>query len=308
MGAKLPSSKRRAQQVLHAFEPDLILLPLSAILPVKTLRATVKVSHKFQQIVASIREVGLVEPPVVVRDPQAPGAYLLLDGHLRVEALKDLGKSDVECLVSTDDEAFTYNKRISRLAAVQQRNMILKAIERGVPEDRIARALDINAASVQRKVRMLDGICEEAVDLLKDKPTSMALFEHLQKLKPMRQIEAAELMINANNYSVGYATAIVAGTPQSQLADEAKPKRIKGVTPEALARMERELGRLQEQVTSVQESYGKDHLHLTVTKGYLAKLLGNGRVVRYLMQRHPEFLTEFQAIAEMTTTAPSEAA
>ena len=186
--------------------------------------------------------------------------------------------------------------------------MILKAIERGVPEDRIARALDINAASVQRKVRMLDGICEEAVDLLKDKPTSMASFEHLQKLKPMRQIEAAELMINANSYSVGYATAIVAGTPQSQLADEATPKRIKGVTPEALARMERELGRLQEQVTSVQESYGKDHLHLTVTKGYLAKLLGNGRVVRYLMQRHPEFLAEFQAIAEMTTTAPSEAA
>ena len=109
MGAKQPSSKRRAQQTLHAFERDLILLPLSAILPVKTLRATVKASHKFQQIVASIREVGLVEPPVVARDPQAPGAYLLLDGHLRVEALKDLGKNEVECLVSIDDEAFTYN-------------------------------------------------------------------------------------------------------------------------------------------------------------------------------------------------------
>lgn len=303
-----PSRPRRATPIVQAFEPDVILVPISAILPVKAPRATVKASHKYHQIVASIREVGLVEPPVVARDLHSPGTYLLLDGHLRVEALKDLGRTEIACLVSTDDEAFTYNKRISRLAAVQQRNMILKAIERGVPKERIARALDINVNSVERKVRMLDGICDEAVELLKDKPTSMAVFEHLQKLKPLRQIEAAELMINANNYSVSYAVAIVAGTPQGQLADQAKPKQMKGVTPEALARMERELGRVQEQITSIQDSYGKDHLHLTVTKGYLVKLLGNGRIVRYLMQQHPEFLTEFQGIAEITSTAPSEAA
>jgi hypothetical protein len=34
--------------------------------------------------------------------------------------------------VSTDDEAFTYNKRISRIAPIQEHRMILKAIERGV--------------------------------------------------------------------------------------------------------------------------------------------------------------------------------
>jgi len=31
-------------------------------------------------------------------------------------------------LISTDDEAFTYNKRISRLSAVQEHRMIAKAI------------------------------------------------------------------------------------------------------------------------------------------------------------------------------------
>jgi len=50
------------------------------------------------------------------------------------------------------------------------------------------------------------------------------------------------------------------------------------------------------------------HLHLTVIKGYLVKLLGNARVVRYLMQHRPEFLTEFQTITEMTSTLPPEAA
>jgi hypothetical protein len=46
----------------------------------------------------------LVEPPVVYADPRRPGTYLLLDGHLRVEALKERGESEVFCLLATDDE------------------------------------------------------------------------------------------------------------------------------------------------------------------------------------------------------------
>jgi hypothetical protein len=297
----------RPETVTLAFENDCILLSIDAILPVRTLRKTVKASQKYRQIAASVREVGLVEPPVVARDPKQPDLFLLLDGHLRIEILKDMGLTEVECLVSVDDEAFTYNKRISRLAAVQEHKMILRAIERGVPEDKIAKALDINVHTVQRKVRMLDGICEEAIAFLKDKACPMAVFEILRKMKAMRQIEAAELLINANNYSVAYASAILAGTPQSQLVDADKPKLVKGVTPEAMERMERELGRLQQSITSIQDSYGKDHLQLTVVRGYLARLLGNGRIVRYLMQHRPEFMAEFQAIADMTSTLPSEA-
>lgn len=300
--------RRLSDVVAHAFEDDCVTLAVDALLPVRVLRTATKSSKKYQQITASIREVGLVEPPVVARDPANPGTFLLLDGHVRIEVLKDLGIEQVECLVSTDDEAFTYNKRISRLSPVQEHKMIRRAIERGVPEEKIAKALDINPQSVRRKVRMLNGICDETVAILKDKPCPMAVFEILRKLKPLRQLEAAELLVNANNYSVAYASAILAGTPQTQLAEGSKPKRIKGITPEAMARMESELARLQELITSIQETYGQDHLHLTVVKGYLAKLLGNARVVRYLMQHRPEFLTEFQAIADMTSTLPPEAA
>jgi ParB-like chromosome segregation protein Spo0J len=259
-------------------------------------------SAKYQQIAASIREIGLVEPPVAARS--AGGMFLILDGHVRIEILKDLGESEIECLISTDDEAFTYNKRISRLSAVQEHAMIASAIARGVPEEKIARALAINVSTIQRKSRLLDGICAEAASLLKDKQAPMALFEILKKMKPMRQIETAELLINANNYSVSYATALLAGTPQAQLVNSDKPKKVKGVTPEAMARMEQELARLQEQVSAVQDTYGREHLRLTVIKGYLTRLLGNPRVVRYLLQNRPAFLTEFQAIAEVKSTLP----
>jgi hypothetical protein len=97
-------------------------------------------------------------------------------------------------------------------------------------------------------------------------------------------------------------------TPQAQLATPHTPKRLKGMTAEAIARMERELSRLQEAISSIQDSYGQDRLHLTVVKGYLQKLISNDRVARYLAQYQPELLIEFQKIADMTSTLPSEAA
>jgi len=293
------------ETVAQGFNSDTSIIAIDEILPVRAIGKTVKSSHKYRQIASSIAEIGLVEPPVVCRDKRS-GSYLLLDGHLRIEALKDLGHTSVECLLSTDDEAFTYNKRISRLSAIQEQRMIARAIDRNVPKEKIAKALDINVRSLVRKASLIDGICEDAVGLLKDKICPMAVFDVLRKMNPIRQIEAAELLINANNYSVSYATAILAGTPQAQLVNSSTPKRMKGMTAEALARMEGELSRLQQAITSIQDTYGQDHLHLTVVKGYLAKLVGNPKVAKYLEKRQPEFLSEFRNIVQMTSTLPAD--
>lgn len=289
------------------FEPEIVLVPIAALMPVKTLRPTIKASHKYAQIARSIREIGLVEPPVVSRDPAAPGRYLLLDGHLRVEILKDEGRTEVECLVSTDDEAFTYNRNISRISPVMERAMIVRALERGVPEAKIAAAMSMEVVSVQRRVRMLDGICDEVAAQLSDRPCPLAVFDILRKMKPLRQMAAAELLVQHNNYSVAYASAILAGTPSAELVAGAKAK-PKNITPAAMARMERELENLQAAVGSVQETFSRDNLHLVVAKGYLAKLLANPQVARFLARHHTDLFEQFQAIAEVTSTLSADAA
>lgn len=286
-----------------AFEHECIIVPIDSLLPVRLPRASVKDSQKYHQIRTSVIEIGLVEPPVIARIDGNSYNYLLLDGHIRVEILKDLGKTEVECLVSTDDESFTFNKRISRLSAAQEHAMILKAIGRGVSSEKIARALSLHVNSVRRKATLLNGVCHEVVSMLKDTMCPMAVFEILKRMKPLRQIEATELMIAANNYTSAYATALLAGTPTNELASEKKSKKVRGVTPEAMARMEKELARLQESMAEIQETYGKDHLQLTVVKGYLGKLLSNPRVVRYLLQHRPEYLEQFQAIADAASFA-----
>lgn len=263
-----------------------------------------KISHKYLQIAKSIREIGLVEPPVVARDLAAPGRYLLLDGHLRVEILKDEGRTEVECIVSTDDEALTYNRNVNRLSSVQERAMIVRAIERGVPEAKIAAAMSLEVVSVQRRVKMLDGICQEVVAQLADKHCPLAVFDILRKMRPLRQMTAADLLVNHNNFSVAYASAILASTPQSEIVAGAKAK-PKGVSPAAMAQMERELAHLQAAVGSVQESFSQDNLHLMVAKGYLAKLLANPRVRRLLQSHYPDYLEQFKAISEITSTMPA---
>ncbi len=286
-----------------AFEGAKLRIEIAQIQPLKIVSPAIKKTPKYAQIAASVREVGLVELPVVARDRSDPGKYLLLDGHLRIDVLKDMGQTDVLCLVSTDDEAFTYNKRVNRLAMIQEHRMILKAVQRGVPEERIAKALNVDVSSIMRKRRLLEGICPEVADILKDKHLAINAFTELRKMAPLRQIEAAELMVAMNKYTVSYARSLLAATPQSQLVDVDKPKHVKGLTDEQVALMERELVSLEREFRIAEKSYGTDHLDLVLTNGYLSKLLGNARVVRYLAQHHRDILTEFQKLAEIETVA-----
>ncbi len=269
----------------------------------RAVTAAIKRSVKYATIMASIKEVGIIEPPVVARDRAVSGKYLLLDGHLRIEVLKDTGAEDVVCLVATDDEAFTYNKRISRLAIVQEHRMIVKAVDRGVPEERIAKALNIDVKTLQQKKRLLVGICAEALELLKDRHVSSQTFWVLKKMVPMRQIEAADLMIAMNKYTVAYARSLLAATPQPQLVESSRTKDFKGVTAEQIALMQRESANLEQEFKAAEQSYGTDHLHFVLAKGYLAKLLANAKVVRFLAQNHREILSEFQKMAEIDRLA-----
>ncbi len=62
-----------------AFEPESVFIEISNIHPVKQLPTRVKKTKKYLQISATIREVGIIEPPVVVRKHDKKNMFLLLD-------------------------------------------------------------------------------------------------------------------------------------------------------------------------------------------------------------------------------------
>src|SRR5688572_29402351 len=100
------------QPIAIAFNPKCVVLPIEGILPLKKVDADPKTSPICGRILASIREIGLAEPLVVYPQPGSGDRYLLLDGHLRLEIIKQLGKHEVLCLIATEDEAYTYNHKV----------------------------------------------------------------------------------------------------------------------------------------------------------------------------------------------------
>ena len=179
------------RKVRIGFEKQAIELPLSALLHIRQIKPSDGCFGKYRALLASIRTLGLVEPLVVYPVGSPRGSYLLLDGHMRVKALREIGADKALCLISTEDDPYTYNDKISGLSLIQEQRMILKAIQGGVTEEDISKALAIDIKTVMSRKQMLEGIHPEAVQILKDKQITERALAVLKQVKSLRQIEMA---------------------------------------------------------------------------------------------------------------------
>jgi hypothetical protein len=259
-------------------------LPVASILPRRPMLSRTRKSVVFRQIHASVREIGLIEPIVVY--PQEGKGFLLLDGHLRLEVLKELGTLEVKCLLATDQEGYTYNKRVNHIPPVAQHFMLLEALKNGVPEERVAAALNVDVSAIRSKTKMLDGICPEVVELLRNRNLSAVLFPVLRRMKPIIQIATVELMVLRNDFSVSFAKTRLALTPPDLLIASTTPRQLRADSEAAQAILQEDTQTLVKNLKSVEQSYGTDILTLTVACAYMEKLLGNDKVSRYLGRHH----------------------
>jgi ParB-like chromosome segregation protein Spo0J len=288
-----------------AFENQPVVLRLDVLNSARALPRSAASGKKFLQILASISTIGLVEPLIVARQSGDTGTFRILDGRLRIEALRRLGLSEALCIIAKDDEAYTYNRYISRLTSAQDARMIARAIEHGVSREHIATVLGIEVNTVKRHASLLDGISQQAAALLADKACPATTFKALKQLKPVRQIAAVELMCGQGNFTSAFARAIVAATPPEQLEPLAKRKSSNELR-EQLTSLERELATLQTTVAQTDERYGVEHLHLTVSAAYIAKLLDNEHVSQWLRERHPDFYDQFDLVSKGARAARSK--
>jgi len=283
-----------------AFEKNCVEVDLSLLKAAVPLPAGVKTSVKYRQILKSIETIGIVEPIIVTLDRDQPGHFVVLDGQMRLEALKDLGVAKALCLISTDDEGYTYNKRVNGLSVIQAHKMILKTAEGGVSVAQLAEALNLSANTIRAKFKLLDGICPEAIVLLAEKPAPSGIFKVLRQMKPLRQIDVAQTMVNLNTYSTRLATALLRNSSPDQLTPEVAQRSADATPNEALKRLEQELAALQADTETLQEGFGPASLQLEIIKTHVGTaLLNNAAVVRWLAKRRPDHLQQLQRLSEI---------
>jgi ParB-like chromosome segregation protein Spo0J len=311
-----PDLPKQPLNTLLGFDMETYQVPLDQLLPSKKVMDGTMSTRKYKQVVSSIHEIGLIEPLSIIQPDAKKSEFLLLDGHLRVLALKELGMETAPCLMAKDDETFSYNHRINRLSTVQEHYMLRRAIDRDVSRERLARAFNVNLSSINRRINLLEGICPEAIDLLQDKQFTPDVTRILRNMKAARQVEAVELMVSSNTITVAHAEALLKATPPEQRADIKPAERDKTSPIEQIVKLEKEMSQVQTQYKDAEQNYGSDLLNLVVAKGYLTKLLANEAVNSYIQRHEPDILEQFElvvntismeeAVQQQAETIPSD--
>jgi ParB-like chromosome segregation protein Spo0J len=272
-----------------AFGRYIVTLPMSRITAQREPPAATKSLACYKRIASSLEHIGLIEPLVVFE--QTDGSFILVDGNTRFAILKSRGITEVACIVAKDDEAYTYNRRVSHVPSISQHFMLLRVLENGVSEDRVAAALNVDIRAIRRKRDLLKGICPEVVSLLEKHRLSDKAFSALRKMKPLRQIESAELMIASNNFSLRFMNAILSITKPELLVSREPKENVRMHDAAMTSALEAEHTGLVRDLKAIEKSYGLDMLTLAVSIKYVERIMANANVKNYLKQTCPETLT-----------------
>jgi RepB plasmid partitioning protein/ParB-like nuclease domain len=269
-----------------AFGQYIVTLPTTSINAQRECSKAMQMTSCYKQIASSLEHVGLIEPLVVFE--QSDGKFLLLDGNTRFAILKERGTTEIPCILASDDEAYTYNRRVSYVPPIAQHFMLLKVLENGVSEERIATALNVDLRTIREKKDLLKGICPEVIKLLGPRRLSVKAFSTLRKMKPLRQIESAEHMIASNRFSIAFIKAILQITRPEMLVSPPGKAAMNPQDSGDRSLLEREHEGLVRDLKGVEKSLGVEMLTLAVSLKYLERIMKNVKVKRYLERAFPE--------------------
>lgn len=273
-----------------AFVPRIFIIEINKIIPLKALPKSYKQSQKYRQILKSVQAIGLVEPLMVFPNPQRAETYLLLDGHSRLMALQASGETTAKCLIGNEDDTYTYNKKINRLASIQGINMIIRAVNAGVSVEQIAQALNLSPSTIRNKFNLLNGICDEAIKIMADQEVPSGVFPILRRMKRLRQIDVVTGMKNEHNFSVKNARFQLDNSPEGDLLPPPKNKKNTPAITASIAQLEREISNLRVRQKSTYQTFSIDSFKFMTIKPFIKKILDNAEIVKWLAKNESEHL------------------
>ena len=131
-------------------------------------------------------------------------------------------------------------------------------------------------------------------------PCCIATASPLRKMRPVRQIEAAEHMRATGTYSGTFARALLQVTNPELLLEVEVSRRLRATSAAAQSMFAEEDASLVRDLKKIEESYGTDMLVLTVSCAYVRRLLSNDRVEQHLEKYHPDILSTLRTLVIQT--------
>jgi hypothetical protein len=137
-------------------------------------------------------------------------------------------------------------------------------------------------------------LCPEAQRLLISTDIKEDALEVLARMKPSRQIEAAQLMIAANCYSRRFAWTLIAASPRGLVKNRKAYPKV-AMSAHKLKLASREMTILADQLTSLPDRRF-DFITLMQICRFTESLLSNARIVRYIEKKYSGMVRELRAV------------
>lgn len=170
-----------------------------------------------------------------------------------------------------------------------------------VPEHKIEKALGLGVSKIRRRIRVSQGVCEQAVKLLEDKNCPLSLHKVLKLMEPKGQISAAKLMVAASRFSVAFARALLASMPDSLLTEKGRlQKRAIGQMAD-LEQIAVDVETVRQLVRTNAKEHCVNNLRLVMMSKFADKLVAHRGTLSVMALQYKEVLTAFHEISDFVT-------
>ena len=278
-------------------------IDIQHLVPLKERAIDFNKNRGYKKILSSVNTLGLIEPLCVYKEN---GSYIILDGFLRYKALQQLGAKSVPCIIYSTKEAYTFNRMINRLSAVQESRMLRESLKM-IDQNTIADVFGIKSIQYHLGTCILRQLDQKIISAIDNGTLTRRCAKELTYVKRPRQVEILREMEKCEDYSISFTRAMVIKTSTGMRNPDKKDKKPWQDHSERKQQLVNKLEAVQKRYdfhTQLYRQYSEDLLKLYF---YVRKLITNNKVRTYLDINYTEILVQFQKIVFENRESVSQA-
>ncbi len=267
-------------------------IPIELLVPLKEREINFEKNRGYKRIKSTIQMAGLLDPLCVYPEN---GYYVIVDGYLRYMVFQELGVRMIPCQIQQSKEAYTYNKMVNNLSAVQQSRMLRQSLEM-LNKNTVEETFGIKSLDYRLATTILKQLHPDVIKAVDKEIMTRRCATELTNVNQERQQQILKEMNRTKDFSISFTRALVIKTPPEMRSQNRKKKKPWMGDPEKAKQLVEKLEETEKRYnffTILYRQYTTDLLKLCA---YARTLITNESIKSHLESNFPEILERFQRI------------
>jgi hypothetical protein len=267
-------------------------IPIELLVPLKEREINFKKNRGYKRIKSTIQMAGLLDPLCVYPEN---GYYVIVDGYLRYMVFQELGVRMIPCQIQQSKEAYTYNKMVNNLSAVQQSRMLRQSLET-LDKNTIEETFGIKSLDYRLATTILKQLHPDVIKAVDKEIMTRRCATELTNVNQERQQHILKEMNRTKDFSISFVRALVIKTPPEMRSQNRKKKKPWMGDSEKTKQLVEKLEETEKRYNFYSILYRQYTTDLLKLCAYARTLFTNESIKSHLESNFPEILERFQRI------------